>query len=42
VCSFTETVAKLKFKNTTNLKLHNSVFHVEGSYIVKAKTYHIR
>lgn len=42
ICSYVETKGKLKFKNRTNLKLHNGVFHVEGSYIVKAKTIHIR
>ncbi|XP_045194210.2 protein-glutamine gamma-glutamyltransferase 4-like [Mercenaria mercenaria] len=38
ICSSVETTAKLKYKNMTGLKLHNCVFHVEGSYIIKAKT----
>ncbi|KAH3778779.1 protein-glutamine gamma-glutamyltransferase 4-like isoform X2 [Dreissena polymorpha] len=42
VCSRIETKVPLTFKNVTKLRLHNCVFQVEGPYIVKAKSYHIR
>ncbi|XP_052817251.1 protein-glutamine gamma-glutamyltransferase K-like [Mya arenaria] len=42
ICSSVETIVPLTFKNTTNLKLHSAVFHVEGSYMVKARAFHIR
>ncbi|KAK3592534.1 hypothetical protein CHS0354_039881 [Potamilus streckersoni] len=35
-----KSTAIVKFKNQTNRSLHNGVFHVEGSYVVKATTIH--